>query len=85
MHLNVLSLLSALARVNRHDEEQDTARLSQVQVVTALCTPLKGRSTKVLGIQLFITFTLVARATSKQVRHGIEITTQLKHGHKNRP
>ena len=79
---DVLSLFSALARIDHHDEEQDTARLSQVRVVTALCTLLKGRSTKVLGVQLFITFMLVARAISKQVRYSIEITTQLKHGHK---
>jgi hypothetical protein len=66
---DVLSLFSALARLDRHDENQDTAHLSQLRVVTALCTLLKGRSTKVLGVQLLITFMLIARATNKQVRY----------------
>ena len=65
---DVLSLFSALARVDRHDEDEDSSHLSQLRAVTALCTLLKGRSTKVLGVQLLITFMLVARATSKQVR-----------------
>ena len=65
---DVLSLFSALARVERHDEDEDSSRLSQLRAITALCTLLKGRSTKVLGVQLLITFMLVARATSKQVR-----------------
>ena len=64
---DVLSLFSTLARVDRHDEDEDSSRLSQLRAVTALCTLLKGRSTKVLGVQLLITFMLVARATSKQV------------------
>ena len=72
---DVLSLFSALARIDRHDEDQDSSHLSQLRVVTALCTLLKGRSTKVLGIQLLITFMLVARATSKQVRCCIKIAT----------
>ena len=65
---DVLGLFSGLARVDRHKEDEDSSRLSQLRSVTALCTLLKGRSTKVLGVQLLIAFMLVARATSKQVR-----------------
>ena len=64
---DVFSLFSALARVDHHDENQDSSHLTQLRVLTSLCTLLKERSTKVLGIQLLITFMLVARATSKQV------------------
>ena len=72
---DVFSLFSALARLDRHDEDHNTAHLSQLRVVMALCTLLKGRSTKVLGIQLLISFMLVTRATSKQVRYSIEINS----------
>ena len=36
--------------------------------VVSLCTLLKGRSKRVLGLQLLISFMLIARATSKRVR-----------------
>ena len=38
------------------------------KVVVSLCTLLKGRSKRVLGLQLLISFMLIARATSKRVR-----------------
>ena len=38
------------------------------KVVMALCTLLKSRSRKVLGLQLLVSFMLVARSTSRQVR-----------------
>ena len=42
--------------------EEDTTK-----VVVSLCTLLKSRSKKVLGLQLLISFMLIARATSKRV------------------
>lgn len=37
-------------------------------MITSLCTLLKGRSIRVLRVQLLLTFMLIARATNKQVR-----------------
>ena len=37
------------------------------QAIMSLCTLMKGRSRVVLGMQLLITFMLIARATSRQV------------------
>lgn len=65
---DVYRLFSQLARTDRHDDEQESSCISQLRAVTSLCTLLKGRSTKVLGVQLLITFMLLARATSRQVR-----------------
>ena len=44
------------------DDEDNTTK------VVSLCTLLKGRSKRVLGLQLLISFMLIARATSKRVR-----------------
>ena len=65
---DVISLLSTLkiGRSDRHDD-QHTRLLTQLRVMSSLCTLLKGRSIKVLGLQLLLTFMLLARATSKQV------------------
>jgi hypothetical protein len=37
------------------------------QAIMCLCALMKGRSRTVLGMQLLITFMLIARATSRQV------------------
>lgn len=50
---------------NQENEEGPTAQ--NLRVVTALVSLLKSRSVRILGVQLLITFTLIARATSKQV------------------
>ena len=63
---DVISLFSTLGRSDRHDDT-DTHLLTQLRVMSSLCTLLKGRSTKVLGVQLLLTFMLLARATSRQV------------------
>ena len=39
----------------------------EVKIITSLCTLIKSRSKKVLGLQLLISFMLLARSTSKQV------------------
>ena len=39
----------------------------EIKIITSLCTLIKSRSKKVLGIQLLISFMLLARSTNKQV------------------
>ena len=39
----------------------------EIKIFTSLCTLIKSRSKKVLGLQLLISFMLLARSTSKQV------------------
>ena len=64
----VLELLNTIGQSHRHDDGTDLARLSQLRVMTSLTSLLKCRSVQVLGIQLLITFMLIARSTNKQVR-----------------
>ena len=64
---DVVCLMSQLARSERFDEDNLHTRIATLRTTTALCTLVKGRSTKVLGLQLLITFMLIARATNKQV------------------
>ena len=60
---DVFQLLKSLS--DQEDEEGLTVH--NLRIVTALTTILKNRSICVLGVQLLLTFTLIARATSKQV------------------
>lgn len=66
---DIVDLLSQLGGCNRFDDEGDSdpARIATLRSTTALCTLMKGRSVKVLGLQLLLSFMLIARATSKQV------------------
>ena len=45
------------------------SHLEAVRVATALSILLKSHSTKVLGVQLLVTLMLLARSTSRQVKH----------------
>ena len=67
---DVHKLFSILGQTNRHDDGDDLKRLSQLRVMTSMTTLLKCRSVKVLGVQLLIVFMLIARSTSKQVKHS---------------
>ena len=49
-------------------EDDELTRIAQLRSTTALCTLTKSRSVKVLGVQLLISFMLIGRTTSKQVR-----------------
>ena len=40
---------------------------NETKIITSLCALVKSRSKKVLGLQLMISFMLIARATNKQV------------------
>ena len=52
----------AQAELHSLDSEEDTTK-----VVVSLCTLLKSRSKRVLGLQLLISFMLIARETSRRV------------------
>ena len=70
---DVVELLSHLARCERFEEgitDSNQEHIATLRSTTALCTLLKGRSIKVLGLQLLLSFMLIARATSKQVKGG---------------
>ena len=64
---DLLHLLHVIGWVDRH-ENPDISRVAQLQVLSSLTTLLKCRSVRVLGVQLLLTFMLIARATSKQVK-----------------
>lgn len=67
---DVYALFSSLARVDRHmsDSEDEPRVADDLIVLTSVSTLLKSRSQRVHGLQLLMTFMLIARATSKQVR-----------------
>ena len=68
---DVMELLQQLGNCGRHNDDQEEdehTQISTIRSTTALCTLLKCRSAKVLGLQLYITIMLIARATNKQVR-----------------
>ena len=64
---DVVQLFQQLGRCDRFSDDE-LLRTSELRSMTALCTLLKSRSVKLLGIQLLISFMLIGRATSKQVR-----------------
>ena len=64
----VLHLFQVIGKPDRHDDPE-TTRISQITLISSLVTLLKCRSIKVLGVQLLLTFMLIARATSKQVEN----------------
>ena len=64
---DVVQLFQQLGRGDRFSDDQ-LLRTGQLRSMTALCTLLKSRSVRVLGVQLLISFMLIGRATSKQVR-----------------
>ena len=66
---DVMKLLSEFARCGRFDKEDgstsEQSRIADIRTTMALCTLLKGRSAKVLGIQLLIAFTLIAEGNQQ--------------------
>ena len=65
---DVYNLIAALGTTHTRPRDDQGTNVSDLRSLTSLCTLLKNRSMKVLGIQLLLTFMLIARATSKQVR-----------------
>ena len=67
---DVMDLIQHLGNCGRYGgSDADDYNLSTVtqRTVTSLCTLLKCRSVKLLGLQLLISIMLIARATHKQV------------------
>ena len=69
---DVMDLVRHLGNCGRYegDDDDNDENLSTAtqRTVTSLCTLLKCRSAKVLGLQLLLSIMLIARATNKQVR-----------------
>ena len=63
---DVFRLFVQLGNAQRHAGEDETPA-EQRKAVVSLCTLLNARSQKANGLQLLVSFMLVARATSKQV------------------
>ena len=64
---DLYELFTVLGQSSRHSEADNLAKLSQLRVMSSLTTLLKCRSVQALGVQLLLTFMLIARSTSKQV------------------
>ena len=65
---DVVDLFQQLAKGDRFEGYDELSRIVQIRSTTALCTLLKGRSVKVLGLQLLFSFMLIGQAANKQVR-----------------
>ena len=76
---DVVQLFTLLGRMDRHNDGDDLAPLSQLRVMTSLTTLLKCRSIQVAGVQLLLTFMLIARSTSKQVNIKIILTVLIEY------
>ena len=72
---DVFRLFNIIGNADRH-EDAEHAKVAQLQCVSSLLNLLKCRSVKVLGVQLLMTFMLIARATNKEVS---TITFTLQH------
>ena len=64
---DVVDIFKTLSRYSQTDPDDDFQKIVQFRMITSLCTLLKGRSIRVLGVQLLLTFMLIARATNEQV------------------
>ena len=56
--------------------DSDITQVTQLRSVSSLLTLLKCRSVKLLGVQLLLTFMLIARATSRQVNRSIKYNSK---------
>ena len=65
---DVVELFQQLAKGDRFKDDDELSLTVQMRSTTALCTLLKGRSVKMLGLQLLFSFMLIGQAASKQVR-----------------
>lgn len=75
---DVVQLFNMLGVTHRHDDGDELVSFSQLRVMTSLTTLLKCRSIQVLGVQLLLTFMLIARSTSKQVNNNYNVMYTLK-------
>ena len=66
---DVFQLLQQLGATSDHESEGHTVH--DLRPLMAIIALLKNRSVRVLGVQLLLTFTLIARATNKQVNNNV--------------
>ena len=67
---DVMDLIRQLGNCGRFegtDSDDEKVRAATLRTATSLCAILKCRSTKVLGLQLFLSIMLIVRAAHKQV------------------
>lgn len=83
---DVIELLQQLGDSSRHSDdltdsamEEPSSHLTTLRSTMALCTLVKCRSAKVLGLQLFLSIMFIARATHKQVRKAITLRSDNTH------
>ena len=76
----VVELIYQLRNCSRHegDKDDEHSHAATLKSVTALSTLLKCCSVKVLGLQLFLSIMLIARATSNYNTHT-QVMTVLNH------
>lgn len=65
---DVLQLLKTLGDVQTTGANEVSPTQDDGKVVVAMCTFMRSRTRRVLGLQLLISFMLVARSTNCQVR-----------------
>lgn len=65
--LRLLRVLGGTGSVDGNDDDKEANPTSDTRVMVAMCALVKSRTRKVLGLQLLISFMLVARSTSRQV------------------
>lgn len=64
---DLYELFNVMGQTSQHNEADDLTQLSKLRVMTSLTALLKCRSVRVLGIQLLLTFMLIARSTGRQI------------------
>ena len=69
---DVFQLLQLLGKIS--DQESEGHTIHDLRPLTAIIALLKNRAVCLLGVQLLLTFTLIARGTNKQVNmlHWVE-------------
>ena len=63
---DVFRLFNLIGNVDHHEDANNT-KIAQLQSISSLLNLFECRSVKVLGVQLLLTFILIARATNNQV------------------
>ena len=64
---DVWQLLNILGNTDRFPENDEQQALAEGRAASSMCTLLKCRSLKTLGIQLLLSLMLIARATNRRV------------------
>ena len=76
---DVWQFVNLLGNTDRFSDNADLLAVAQCRAASVMCTLLKCRSQKTLGLQLLIGLMLIARATSRRVCFCIKMYTELLH------